>query len=195
MRERPIVFSTEMIQAILREENPKTNTRRVSRLEKINNDIRGDWQLFSSHSDSGVFTQIFISIFRGNIKLHIKCPYGQVGDILWVKEIWTTGKHGVDGIEYLYKADNLDNVPQRWKPSIYMPKDACRIRLKIKSIRVERLLDISEQDAIAEGIQKHEGAYSWSAQTEYFILWDKINGLNSHNKNPYVWVIEFERLI
>lgn len=101
----------------------------------------------------------------------------------------------------------------RWKPSIHMPKEACRLRLKIKSIRVERLMDISEQDAIAEGVRQRFGGfinyanpskiftetypflsrkYS-AAQMSYLSLWENINGENSFEENPWVWVIEFER--
>lgn len=192
MKERPILFSTEMVKAILRQGNPKTKTRRVIKKLDIIND-NGEDGLSYKNSNYSTNKSGFHTVVE-------KCPYGQVGDILWVRETWCKHKG-----EYLYKADDIDVNEFRWKPSIHMPKEACRLRLKIKSIRVERLLDISERDAIAEGIQKDllgyidylsrdDDYWSLDARNSYFSLWDKINGKNSHKENPYVWVIEFERL-
>lgn len=187
-----MLFSTEMVKAILRQGNPKTKTRRVIKKLDIIND-NGEDGLSYKKSNYSTKKSGFQTVVE-------KCPYGQVGDILWVRETWWKHKG-----EYLYKADDIDVNEFRWKPSIHMPKKACRLRLKIKSIRVERLLDISERDAIAEGIQKDllgyidylsrdDDYWSLDARNSYFSLWDKINGKNSHKENPYVWVIEFERL-
>jgi hypothetical protein len=144
------------------------------------------------------------------------CPYGRVGDVLWVREGFY--KPTADSLrgKYYYKAD-LDNHGWglKWKPSIHMPKEACRIFLKIKSIRVENLQDITEEDAIAEGVESwiddrlaskptrykvyyHEDGddsiYSSSAKISFETLWQSINGPASYYQNPWVWVIEFERI-
>lgn len=185
MKERPILFSTEMVEAIL--EGRKTQTRRILK------GVALDWLA------PDMFMPEYVASKDNNI-----CPYGYENDILWVRETWATGKRGTDGTEYLYKADNVDYANPKWKPSIHMPKEACRLRLKIKSIRVERLQEISEQDAISEGIELIGNRYKQYLSTRldktvenpiysYMTLWESINGVGSWEKNPYVWVIEFER--
>lgn len=175
-----------------------------------------------------------------NPYINIKCPHGQPGDILWVRETWNVipleWKEPGDilGVErryiraidprsgaiipyfYLYKAssDFYEIDHREWKPSIFMPKEAARIWLEITDVRVERLRDISEEDAIAEGIERegdgfrayqviHSGPHKGEAhpyncilnghaRTSYEELWESINGKGSWNKNPWVWVIEFK---
>lgn len=180
MKERPILFSTEMVEAIL--DGRKTQTRRI---------IKGvalDWLA------PDMFTSKYVASKDNNL-----CPYGYENDILWVRETWCRHKSN-----YLYKAYRIDVNEYRWKPSIHMPKEACRLRLKIKSIRIERLQEVSEKDAIAEGIELIGNRYKQYLQTRldktvenpiysYMTLWESINGIGSWEKNSYVWVIEFER--
>jgi hypothetical protein len=161
------------------------------------------------------------------------CPYGKPGDILWVRETW--GNYSYDypesnAVYFLYRADyppnangywyepehiNFCNFP-KWRPSIHMPKEACRIKLCITDIRVQRLQDISEEDARAEGIRgwtKDGQLYKycvgevgdngnvWSelpytAIDAFHLLWDKINMARGHGweQNDWVRAITFERL-
>ncbi len=114
------------------------------------------------------------------------CPYGKPGERLWVKETFCE----VGGAVH-YRAEWLLDQKQKWTPSIYMRRDASRIDLLIKNIRVERLQAISEQDAQAEG---YAGDGDESARIWYAMLWDKINGAGAWDKNPWVWVVEFPRV-
>lgn len=210
----PILFSTPMVQAIL--EGRKTQTRRIIKSKhesglyavstaKYEPDCRGYYHNRSVQSldwDEGSCGDIL-------------CPYGEVGDVLWVRETWCKTLD-VDEFEdgYLYKAegstafqdsdgDIIDLV--KWKPSIHMPKAACRIWLEITDIRVEGLQDISEEDAIAEGIWLDTtvlpngytlyGMPHWNTAKEcYSVLWEEINGPKSWELNPYVWCLSFKRI-
>lgn len=214
---KPILFSTPMVQAILRGE--KTQTRRIVKYPKkiINPDIG-----FSAFTDNDQFE------VRG---VHENGQYGsslfkmkyKVGDILWVRETWQHTKclninSEDENYGYVYKADGQpweDYEGWSWKPSIFMPKEACRIFLKIKNIRIERLDAITETDAIKEGVeliehncfknymQGKDWFYNHKNQNgfemledpigSFFSLWAKINGNESLNENPYVFVYEFER--
>ncbi len=138
-----------------------------------------------------------------------KCPYGTVNDRLWVREAWARTLVG-NQLDYLYRADHhtgieKKNGDQKWKPSIHMPKVACRLMLEVTSVRVERVQEITEADAIAEGcistaqvIRDDFGAeidYTGTYAVEkYEELWTTINGPDSWKSNPFVWVIEFRRL-
>lgn len=150
------------------------------------------------------------------------CPYGQPDDVLWVRE-----NFAVAGARTRYIADYdwTDEEKRlgetaKWKPSIYMPKDACRIFLKVVSVRVERLQDISEADAKAEGIcivDNEPVLYNnylhntknamWpgygsisktygftNPKDSFHSLWESINGIESWAINPWVWVVEFEKI-
>ena len=147
----------------------------------------------------------------------VKCPYGQIGDILWVRESFVK-----DGNSYLHRASHaLVEKFIKWKPSIHMPKDAARIFLEITNIRIERLHDISEADAKNEGIEtKPYGSHPFFCTIDYLSkqnpttgfrpgycadtgkqyrssftsLWRKINGYQSWTDNPWVWVIEFKQI-
>jgi len=176
---RPILFNTAMVQAIL--EDRKTQTRRV---------LKGNVQLFDYIAATDV-----------------PCPYGKVGDVLWVRE--TVSRFSFGGC-YAYKADNdPEDKCTKWRPSIHMPFEACRLFVKITNIRVERLQDISESDAIHEGIGRFSkdntvykyGLDGWPWQEMqrkpslgFSILWKSINGSESWNANPWVWVIEFKQI-
>ncbi len=131
----------------------------------------------------------------------------QSGDILWVRETFAPSNHPIH--RYAYKASIFNTgLKMKWKPSIYMPKAACRIFLEVTNLRVERLQNITEKDAVAEGVKKHsdygstgyihygepDKAYTdidavWSFET----LWESIYGKGSWSNNPWVWVYEFER--
>ena len=139
---------------------------------------------------------------RGRLAKQIPCPYGAPGDRLWVREAWQshTGQMG-ESIVYAYRATD-DKRLGPWRPSIFMPRDASRITLEVTEVRVERLQDISEADARAEGV--------WTGQPEmlaagargmnlnhrsaYASLWEQINGPASWDANPWVWAISFKRV-
>jgi hypothetical protein len=183
MIERPILFSTPMIQAIL--DGKKTMTRRVV---KFNDTGRVKLRHKNWHIEDE------------NVVLG--CPYGQVGDSLWVRETFVKdADHNIH-----YKADSIPPWKDtKWKPSIFMPRWASRITLEITNIRVERLQEITEEDAIKEGMKpnKFENGfgqiYPSGGKTPhkraFAILWDSING-DKHPwaSNPWVWCIEFQRI-
>ena len=184
IKERPILFSAPMVRAIL--EGRKTQTRRVLKQKAI------DWLPTLSH----------ISVAsRESTGL---CPYGYPGDRLWVRETWShLGEDDNDW--FVYRADNadaLDNLIAKWRPSIHMPRAASRILLEITDVRVERLQDISEEDAKAEGVEswaesdkilEHLLARSQPSQI-FKALWQSISGPESWNESPFVWAITFKRI-
>jgi len=129
----------------------------------------------------------------------LPCPYGAPGDTLWVRETWAPLPGSVVLNVAFYRADTKaasDDV--RWRPSIHMPRWASRITLRITDIRVERLQDISEDDAKAEGVGYKNPGYlpgtkgNWIGSFAY--LWNKINGPGAWEANPWVWVVAFERV-
>jgi hypothetical protein len=182
MKERSILFSGPMVRAILA--GTKTQTRRgVKRL-----DVRAGMP--QPENDS---------------LLSLCSPYGQPGDRLWVRETWAW--FGCERLpcEVLYRADGHTKLYDgygRWRPSIHMPRWASRILLEITDVRVERLCDISEADARAEGIKvdecghaiREEDHVAWGgARSAFADLWASINGPDSWAANPWVWVISFRR--
>ena len=231
--ELPILFQTEMVQANL--EGRKKQTRRTRGLDSINVDP----DFWSRKGDPRMYLERFWDSTReinpNPIEIHfvfkdplgentyIKSPFGKPGDLLWVKE--TFGRSAIDDdltdTPYLYKADYI--VPEwvtpalstnHWKPSIHMPKDAARIWLMIEDIRVERVQEISEEDAIAEGIGRWvetrmksqpthykvytdsdpEALYTSCPKDSFETLWVSINGEESWQSNPWVWVIRYRIL-
>lgn len=191
MREIPILFTGPMVRAIL--ENRKTQTRRIVTPQPndswskppIGVSESGHWVSHGCQSD-------------------LKCPYGTVRDHLWVREAWA---HVIVGnqIDYLYRADHhtgieKKNGDQKWKPSIHMPKVACRLMLEVTSVRVERLLEITGRDVLAEGVDNGSSNPTMGIRWEnmqrmaFEKLWTSINGPDSWTSNPFVWVIEFRRL-
>jgi hypothetical protein len=114
------------------------------------------------------------------------------GDTLYVKETYAK-----QGDSYIYKADfnyaELEKLQIKWRPSIFMPKDAARLFLKVTNVRKERLHDISEQDLRAEGINSTIGYYPLMLEM-FEEIWNNIHGNKAWNQNPLVWVIEFEKL-
>ncbi len=166
MKERPIMFTGPMVRAIL--DGRKTQTRRVIRPQPR-------WV-----GDPGIPFRTEDADPKGIIQ----CPYGKPGDQLWVRETWAPNEGDVLAGKAFYRADN-NTIVERWRPSIHMPRWASRITLEITKVRVERLQDISEEDAKAEG-----SAY----RTEFRDIWRSIYGDGSWAHNPWVWVIEFRRI-
>jgi hypothetical protein len=168
MKAKPIPLKTWEVQAIL--DGRKTQTRRVVKPEHLRGVV----------CDDTMYKQM-----KG------RCPYGQPGDVLWVRETWAKT---IDN-DYIYKANN-PYTHKRFKPSIHMPREAARLFLRIKSVRVERLQEIKPEDAIREGYPiDRELAESRNVYIEWFkSLWQSINGPESWAANPFVWVVEFERI-
>jgi hypothetical protein len=206
MREIPMLYSTPMVQALL--DGRKTQTRRVVKPQPTKEFICGYdihqsftgkpsvqlFEFYDTNTDSDT-SQRWPTDDKG-----IKCPYGKPGDLIWVRETWM---HSDDLDEpYWYKAsfeqDYSEEKRKRmvglWKPSIHMPKAAARIWLQIESVSVERLQDITEEDAVAEGVETlglYPG-YDVSSRGKFEGLWYSINGPDAWDANPWVWVIKFK---
>ena len=207
MKEHPILFSTPMVRAIL--EGRKTQTRRViqpqSDVMYCDFDDMG-WELKEDKRENySAYFKLPEASWIATDKptwRRMKSIYGQPGDHLWVRETWL-----LDGEIYLYKADFgkgilSDSWNGHWKPSIHMPRKASRLMLEIVNIRAERLQDISEEDARAEGVVWQRdfgnGPETREARPVFFDVWDAINGNRDQgaytvSKNPWVWVVEFKR--
>ena len=211
MRERPILFSGPMVRAIL--SGQKTQTRRIIKqatgpsLSVNMDDETGAAELSWLYGD-GPGYEVHEAIKR------VVCPYGRPGDRLWVRETWADDveaqwepqKRGTfyraDDDSDAIKADCLDcGIPFAWRPSIHMPRWRSRILLEITGVRVQRLQDINEADAQAEGCALEcmtpTGDDSGSAiygPGGFLALWESINGPGSWNANPWVWVVEFRRV-
>lgn len=132
-----------------------------------------------------------------------KCAFGKVGDRLWVRESFLIKPNG----EFYYKADdpicngwNDNGKSISWKPSIHMPREASRITLEITGVRIERLKDITEDDARAEGVEifrnYRKDSQHWmnSARDSFMTLWQSIHGDETWDFDPFVWVVEFRRV-
>lgn len=212
MKEIPILFNTEMVQAIL--EGRKTMTRRII-------DPQPEVGEYPQTKLNGYYWKnkfYFTKYDRKDISLVDNSRYGQPGDVLWVRETFCLPSL-YDGFEkdYYFKAgfsssDIKDrNASQSWKPSIHMPKVAARIWLQVEEIRVERLRDITQEDAISEGIKfsrlfeewggvvphpKVKDHYRWYANPvdAFNNLWIHINGEESFKANPWLWVVKFRVL-
>lgn len=225
--DKPILFSAEMVRAIL--EGRKTQTRRIVNLKghagqqvplRFKYTIAGWWSVCEGEER---FITIGGEKIDGGLIGSIKCPFGKIGNRLWVRETWRLwdsksftsfgepldpdvieGSLSVYSKEYLksrpldYHATNNDEGP--WRPSIHMPRWASRITLEITGIRVERLQDITEEDAKAEGVDLNgpigniSEYLKWPYAYHFANLWESINGLESWDANPWVWVIEFKRI-
>lgn len=223
MRELPILMNGPMVRAVL--DGRKTVTRRMVKptgavdvvpFVGANNEPTGEfgWCPHPCH-----------------ISQHIRCPYGHPGDRLWVRETFMRVPHPAEvGLTremlphtwdeacavagtHLYKADDCSEIladGRRWTPSIHMPRAASRITLEVTGVHVERLCDISNADAVAEGVNRihhGDGAYYFSAMRNepdgknwsdpvfaFQELWEQINGPGSWDANPWIWVVEFKRI-
>jgi hypothetical protein len=222
MKERSIRFFGEQIRAII--DGKKTQERRIIKMvhrkdcpwKRDDNDREPYEWVETGDENSG---HDYSSPCRCIIH---NCPYGEAGDMLWVKEsfqighlkhekskeftlLCATGDSDRDGTIF-YAADDITRAPT-WRPSIHMPRWASRITLKIESICVERLHDISEEDAQAEGLLPITGNpprivcntpidMNPTARELYKISWDGGNAKRGFDwdSNPYVWVIKFKRV-
>lgn len=190
MTEKPILFNTEMVRAIL--DGRKTQTRRI------------------------IKDSYFNPLISGDLKWH--APVNS-GDILWVRETWAISRRILLNVDpdtgarhwsawsednprrYIYRAGYTymdDPGPVRWHPSIHMPKEAARIWLKMTDIRCEQLNDMTEEDAIAEGFPDSPAGTD-SPLERFSVLWDKTVKRVDRDRfgwygNPWVWVISFKRI-
>lgn len=209
-KQRPIIFSTPMVQAIL--EGRKTQTRRLVNPQPPEGARPSMPQVYVPVKIKADGEMVEGAPVYGTSDLHgqnwgVKCPYGQPGDVLWVRETFLKLNFKDKEPRFLYKAEPTHQTMGKWKPSIHMPKTAARIWLEITEVKVEKLQDISEDDAVAEGIElidqarqlvykRYDDYYSVtsSAYVAFWSLWAKINGEDSWQQNPYVWVVKFKVL-
>ena len=235
MTERPILFSAPMVRAIL--DGTKTQTRRATNVRDVGfiggagqqadpacwgfEDIDGCWHVLDQSEPpwhgSGISGESYA----------IMCPYGVPGNTLWVRETWAdSAQAGSPEPGIVYRATDPDWSEYsgwKWRPSIFMPRSASRLTLRVTSVRVERVQDISEADARAEGVlrmpetqlrmytmahERPEVAYmdarpnaphAWtaSARESFERVWDSINGARpgcSWADSPWVWCVGFERV-
>jgi hypothetical protein len=192
MKETPILFSGEMVRAIL--DGRKTQTRRICK-------PRFDGRTPCEHFEPVVVNGQYYMMRHCNHGSECRpCPYGVVGDRLWVRETWAKCAGHTDCGGIYFRADVADNIGakvDRWRPSIYMPRHASRITLKITWVRVERLQEITEADAWAEGVTREAaGAEAPTGRDCFEMLWDSINANRGYGwaVNPWVWVVEFKRV-
>lgn len=208
MKVRPILFSAPMVRPVLTGE--KTQTRRVVNPQPVGMDL-------DAALDGNWLSKPFGGLLLPKVRdLPMHCPYGQPGDRLWVRETWRPIQPGGPCI-YL-ATDGDGRYPPgplrlfKWRPSIHMPRWASRITLEVTGVRVERLQDISEADAVAEGIERmpcrvpntrlwrnYTPGNGWTPsvaipQNSFRSLWESINGPGSWDLNPWVWVVDFRRL-
>ncbi len=215
MKERPIIFSAPMVRAILG--GRKSQFRRIVKLPHMN--PLGAWEP-TTFGGPGLYLDKActkpanaaerVGMWHTRTADIVVCPYGVPGDRLWVREAWRV----FGGREYEYQQDRetviyregaelVDSVQGPWRPSIHMPRWASRITLEIVSVRVERVREINEADAWAEGVQiaardfplvGGETAPLGVGIRAYRSLWKSIHGADSWAANPWVWVIEFRRV-
>ncbi|MEX5854803.1 hypothetical protein AB6H27_20090 [Providencia huaxiensis] len=212
MKERGIIFNAEMVRAIL--DGRKTQTRRIINPQPELTQKSGfKWKgsLFGAGSDNRETNRNFA---------HKKCPFGKVGDRLWVRETWqgplVDSEKAYDLFKdptpyqkienCVYKADGGyapeyidcdDNFRQGWRPSSNMPRWASRITLEITDVRVERLQAASDDDFKAEGypLERALTGGSTDAFCWFRHLWDSVSKPDCNfESNPWVWVIEFKRV-
>lgn len=188
MAERPILFNTEMVKAII--DGRKTQTRRLVK------EIALHAPYFELCDDAPYACDMYGEWHPAERFCRI-----QPCDILWVRETWHK-----DAGRYMYRANYADDekfyrdgkeVQLRWSPSIHMPKEAARLFLRVKDVRVERLDSMSEEDAIAEGFADSPSGTD-SPLDRFSYLWNKTIKREDlrefgYHANPWVWVIEFER--
>lgn len=213
MKERGMIFNSEMVRAIL--SNRKTQTRRIMKVQPESNQL-GLLLITDStkRSDIGKYHWAESNATGNHVCSKLfSCPFGAVGDRIWVRETWSSDFANyypndrvwyaadnnrrldievVDGVRGIYSPESDVHVPFRWQPSIHMPRWASRILLEITGVRVERLRSMSQDDARAEGVIAASGPME--AGLAFRELWDSIYGEESWKANPWVWVIEFERV-
>ncbi|EEJ6521268.1 hypothetical protein QF13_000188 [Salmonella enterica subsp. enterica] len=216
MKERGMIFNGEMVRAIL--DGRKTQTRRIMKNQPAGDypetpalirNVGTGFQWHGLYGESSIFN----------------CPLGSIGERIWVRETFRVHSRASDVATLVYRASvrnswteqthrvpvavcNKPAIPEKWTPSIHMPRWASRITLEITDVRVERLHNISERDALREGLfqlpasgryclqpgMQYFGMASHSAKEVYSWLWASIYGEESWAANPWVWVIEFKRV-
>ncbi|MGM7756370.1 morphogenetic protein [Yersinia enterocolitica] len=191
MNEKPILFNAEMVNAIL--SGRKTQTRRIISEKTLH--------LFDVAACAGECHPLELRDDRSQSYYLEFCPLGKSGDQLWVRETWARYNIDQTSHDMAYRATTPADWPKEglWRPSIHMPRWASRIDLLITGVRVERLQDISEQDARAEGVKAWRGPAEElvGGKLAFFELWDSIYGQKEGENwqaNPWVWVINFERM-
>ncbi len=227
MKARPILFSAPMVQALLT--GRKTQTRRIVKPQPASGcyyAMNGAGNAALHLIENGTPEKYCVPVKANSTSHILYCPFGEVGDLLWVRETFcledTCEYHeyavapkdrpfltwkNYDNGEYFtiphYRATepephivpyglDEDDDKTRWKPSIFMPRWSSRITLEITNIRVERLQDISDKDAIEEGVDRTNTSIPTYASQRYMMLWNSINGKDSWGENPWVWVLEFK---
>jgi hypothetical protein len=227
VKERPILFSGPMVRAIL--EGRKTQTRRI--IKKIPELPRAIYGTRLADTKMTAFTMLHSEGLAVKFNWEMtkvgdspakfsdtewgpNCPYGQPGDRLWVRETFfnnTVDKKDHENVVYRADGEAHEQFPEdyldwAWSPSIHMPRWASRINLEVVNVRAERLWDITEEDAKAEGVEMvgkrfkglmkvHGEDYNPAlAKTAYSQLWTVINGKGSWEANPWVWVVEFRHI-
>lgn len=214
IKERPVIFTGDMVRAIF--EDRKWQTRRI-----IN--PQPPYGCDYAINGAGTHALCFAPGQNGTIKAwvpptakstdhRLACPYGEPADRLWVKETFWENEGDVGVPHFVYRADGRPGI-FRWKPPIFMPRRASRITLEIVRLGVERLQDITEDDAKAEGVPEDKyqvhyycdegdpndpndfGEHRCNWRFGYKMVWQHINGkTHPWESNPWVWVITFRRL-
>jgi hypothetical protein len=198
---KPILFNTAMVKVIL--DGQKTQTRRIMKPQPEGN---------THLTKSEIGMPRIVNDEMGMMWTYNKLKYNP-GDILWVRETWACNQSPFpaerDCYNYIYKADYCKDVicPTKWRPSIHMPREAARLFLKVTNVRAERLWDITEEDARAEGVKDpydyQPPVYYEQPQmrgleinkSAFAGLWDSINKRqDGWDANPWVWAIEFEKV-
>ena len=248
MKERPILFSPPMVRALLRDVNPKTQTRRIVKFPLLSKSDGAKRRVYLEKDTDEINT--YIAMRQRNPMVSGLCPLGQIGDRLWVREAWRVGKKhdklsGKEiwehlekskgqGVTVLYEVggwksvspfkrietiySNDEGMPSwagRKRIGRFMPRWASRITLEITNVHIQRVQEISEEDAVAEGIdwaendfgngpsycdygiKNREDTAEWFASPidSFRSLWDSINGnLHPWSDNNWVWAITFRKL-
>ena len=205
MKERGMIFNGEMVRAIL--DGRKTQTRRIVKGADGAVKFCKEWDI----NGEEIFVVLGEKDHTGMNPVlgALSCPFGAVGDRIWVREAFRVHSRATDVATLVYKASernswteqtrrvpvavcNKPATPEKWTPSLHMPRWASRILLEITGVRVERLRSMSQDDARAEGVIAASGPME--AGLAFRELWDSIYGEESWKANPWVWVIEFKRV-
>ncbi|HBS6049020.1 hypothetical protein [Klebsiella pneumoniae] len=213
MIERGMIFNGEMVRAIL--DGRKTQTRRIMAPQPAD-----DIERSAFPNPDAIGWKSSLKHKYGSTTAHF-CPFGAIGDRIWVRETFRVHSRATDVATLVYKASernswteqthrvpvavcNKPATPEKWTPSLHMPRWASRILLEITDVRVERLNSISQEDAQAEGLEltgwrptysdPDSGGEIMTPYDNFAELWSSIYGDESWQANPWVWVIEFKRV-
>ncbi|MGR7890436.1 hypothetical protein ACU6XY_09650 [Klebsiella aerogenes] len=200
MKERGMIFNGEMVRAILDGRKTQTrrpfNWRRQPAMEMAEREDGSLWPWAEDCENGG--------------DIWFNCPFGAVGDRIWVRETWARYNIDQHSHDMAYRATPPEDWPEegKWRPSIHMPRWASRILLEITNIGVQRIRSISQNDAAREGLMRlpatgrycinqgdqYFGRASHDAREVFSWLWQSIYGEESWDANPWVWVIEFKQI-